>query len=195
MARRSDHTPEELKRLAIKAGRYLIERNGFAKFSARAVAARIGYTVGTLYHIFGTLDDFILHINAATLDEFYQSLTASITRRSSHPLQNLAKSYVTFCRTNFHLWEALFAHRLAKQRELPEWYAPKLARIFSVVEETLIPYVSGERGKRERAAKLLWAGIHGICVLSLSGKLAVVKAESADVLVRELVEVFILGQA
>ena len=42
MARRSEHSKEELKILAIDAAIELIEENGFSNFSARAVAAKIG---------------------------------------------------------------------------------------------------------------------------------------------------------
>jgi len=33
----------------------------------------MGYTVGTLYHLFGDLDNFILHINARTMEEWYKN--------------------------------------------------------------------------------------------------------------------------
>ena len=69
MARRSDHTREELKELAIAAGQKVISDEGFCKFSARKVAKEMGYTVGTLYNIFGDYNDIVLHINFATLDD------------------------------------------------------------------------------------------------------------------------------
>ena len=42
---------------------------GLSGFSTRQIAKKIGYTLGTLYNIFESYDDIILHINAATLDE------------------------------------------------------------------------------------------------------------------------------
>lgn len=40
---------------------------GFAHFSAREVAKRIGYSIGTIYNVFGSYDAFILAINGRTL--------------------------------------------------------------------------------------------------------------------------------
>ena len=67
MARRSDHTREELTELAIDAALALIEADGFAQFSARQVAAKIGYTVGTLYNVFGSYDSLLLHVQSQAL--------------------------------------------------------------------------------------------------------------------------------
>ena len=53
MARRNDHTRDELKEMAISAGQSIIIHEGFNKFSARKVARNIGYTVGTIYNIVG----------------------------------------------------------------------------------------------------------------------------------------------
>ncbi|MES2985279.1 MAG: hypothetical protein V4735_08845 [Pseudomonadota bacterium] len=48
MARRYDHSKEALQEMAISAGQSIIQSQGFGKFSARKVAAEIGYTVGTV---------------------------------------------------------------------------------------------------------------------------------------------------
>jgi hypothetical protein len=44
MARRSDHSKDELKEMAITAGYNIIRSQSFSKFSARKVASEIGYT-------------------------------------------------------------------------------------------------------------------------------------------------------
>ena len=48
MARRNDHSKEELQSMAIDATRSLISQAGYEGVSARKVANSIGYTVGTL---------------------------------------------------------------------------------------------------------------------------------------------------
>ncbi|MEO0642572.1 MAG: helix-turn-helix domain-containing protein, partial [Pseudomonadota bacterium] len=58
MGRRSDHTANELRQLLIECGHKLIAERGFAKFSGREAARRAGYTVGTLYNVFGSLDGY-----------------------------------------------------------------------------------------------------------------------------------------
>ncbi len=60
MARRSDHSKEEIKALAIKHAYKLIEENGEAGFKARDIAKRMGYTVGTIYYVFGNMENLRL---------------------------------------------------------------------------------------------------------------------------------------
>ena len=59
MARRSDHSREELREMALAATEEIIDQQGLAGLTARKVAAGIGYTVGTLYLVFRNLDDLI----------------------------------------------------------------------------------------------------------------------------------------
>jgi AcrR family transcriptional regulator len=195
MARRSDHTREELLEMAVVAGTQLIVEKGFSNFSARAVASSMGYTVGTLYHLFGTVDDLILHINARTLDDLHGYLTVSLTsaRGKRKPVHAMAEAQIEYCRRDFNRWSALYEHRLPPGREIPEWYLPKMSRLFDLVEEALLAHTPGRRKRARRAAKLLWAGLHGLCSLAISGKLEVVGAEPLELLAEELVESVLYG--
>jgi len=192
MARRSDHTREELKELAIHTGYELIDKKGFSEFSARQVAANMGYTVGTLYNVFGSLELFILHIHARTLDKWHTQLAQGLKRCKSNHLHFLARAYISFARKNYNLWKALFEYQTPEQA-VPDWYAQKLNRMFGLVEEALLPHINNDRRKARQAAKILWASIHGICVLSLSGKLDTVGSDRAEVLVNALLETYLRG--
>lgn len=193
MARRSDHTPEELKKLSIRKGLEIIDKNGLSAFSARKVAAAMGYTVGTLYHVFGSLDNFMLHLNGQILDDWYEDLSGGIRASRKDPLRYLAQAYIDFARQKNPRWITLFEFRLNKSTPLPGWYGEKLIRLFGLVEGALSPHVHRDAAKARRAAKVLWAGIHGICVLSLSGKLDVVGAEKTEVLVNSLIDTYLQG--
>ncbi len=99
MARRADHTREELTELAITAGAELIRKNGFAAFSARKLATAIGYTVGTLYNVFGSYDEMILRINARTLDAWFENITTALAKRKKNDaLQVITHEYIAFSR-------------------------------------------------------------------------------------------------
>src|SRR5207253_2291494 len=50
MARRSDHTRAELEALILDEGHRLMAETGYARFSAREVAKRVGYSIGTIYN-------------------------------------------------------------------------------------------------------------------------------------------------
>ncbi len=76
MARRSDHSREQLADMALAAAAALAERDGLRGVTARGIAREIGYTVGTLYNVFDNLDDLLRHMNAATMDALYEHVTA-----------------------------------------------------------------------------------------------------------------------
>jgi AcrR family transcriptional regulator len=195
MARRSDHSREELEKLAVDAGYALLAEEGLAGFSARQVAARIGYTIGTIYNVFGSYDTFLHHVHARTLDAWHDFLQEALARRGNRDaLQTLALAYVEFARTNYNLWVALFEQRREDGAPLPDWYEAKLRRLVQVAETILLPYVDHNTTKAKRATQVLWAGIHGLCVLSLSGKLKLIKADSLNALVQALVENYLRGE-
>ncbi|MFH1159062.1 MAG: TetR/AcrR family transcriptional regulator [Pseudomonadota bacterium] len=191
MARRSDHTKEELTELAIRKGIEIIDKNGVSGFSARRIARAMGYTVGTLYHVFGDLDQYMLHLNARILDEWHEDLSLGLRRTRKDPVRFLAQGYVDFARKHYNRWTTLFEFRMTRQTPLPGWYTAKLSRLFELVENAILPHAGGDLRKARRSAKVLWAGIHGICVLSLSGKLGIVGAEKPEILVKSLLDTYL----
>ena len=74
MARRSDHSREELRAMALKAGREIIMEQGVKNLTTRAVAKRMGYSPGTLYMLFENADDLKFAINVGTLVELRHRL-------------------------------------------------------------------------------------------------------------------------
>ena len=190
MARRSDHTREELTELAIEAAVALIEENGFAQFSARQVAAKIGYTVGTIYNVFGSYDALLFHVNARTLDHWYDFLQTRLKRGKAEPLRVLARGYADYARTHYNRWLALFEHHRDKSTPVPDWYQDRIGRFFAMLEDT-IPPSAGRKAKRD--AQVLWAGIHGISILSLTGRLELIGADSTDALVNALIDNYLDG--
>jgi len=194
MARRSDHTREELTELAVDAALALIEAEGFEKFSARQVAAKIGYTVGTLYNVFGSYDELLLRVNARTLDHWYGYLQARLKRGGkSEPLRVLARGYVDYARTHYNRWIALFEHHRDNSTPVPDWYEERLKRFFAMLEDIIRSHAGQDRRKARRDAQVLWAGIHGVSILSLTGRLELIGAETTDTLVNALIDNYLKG--
>ena len=99
MGRRNEHSRQQIKERAIRAGREIIESKGFSGLSARKVAGKIGYTVGTLYNVFDNFTDLICHINSETLDDLGNYLEASLKPglAGTDALIQLGNSYVPGC--------------------------------------------------------------------------------------------------
>lgn len=193
MARRSDHTRAELKTMAVQAGLELLEESGFAGFSARKVANRIGYTIGTIYNVFGTHDEFLLQVNARTLDEWYSFLKRAIAAEPEKPLHGLAHGYIRFSREHYHRWLALFEHHMANEAPLPDWYMPHVTRFFALLEDILRPLLNGDEIRVKHGARVMWSSIHGVAVLSATHKLDLVTGESAEQLAHATVDTFLAG--
>lgn len=174
MGRRNLHSREELRKLALGAARDIVEREGAAALTAREVARRIGYTVGTLYLVFTNLDDLIVHVNEQTVIELERSLEA-VNRRTRSPDQSLrllAAAYLGFALLHTNRWRMVFEHRLPEDQDAPATYRAHTAAIFALVKENLRARAPRRgKGSLDDTAVALWSAIHGICVLAVTGKL------------------------
>ena len=195
MGRRSTHTPQQLRELILDAAQNIIEAHGLAGLSAREIARRIEYSPGTIYNMFENLDDVVLHVEARVLDALDQRLSAVL--KNGEALGGalaLAHAYLAFTHEKPRLWNLLFEHHMPKDAQLPSWYQQKLELLMSRVEEALAPMFSpGREADRQRAARVLWAGVHGITSLSTADKLSVVTSESANRLIDDLVATYLAG--
>lgn len=165
MARRSDHSKQQIKEMAISAARELIREQGLPALSARKIAKQIGYTPGTLYLVFKNLDELILHINAITLQQLYHQLQ-NATKRCTTPQQcilTLGQEYLNFATENKHLWRAIFDHNLPENEIAPEWFQAHITRLYQLVEKQLKQL--DLKIDTHLAANALWSGVHGVCVL------------------------------
>lgn len=191
MARRSDHTREELKKLAVLKGQELIKEDGFSKFSARKVAKELGYSVGTLYNIFENSNDLIMNINLLTMDYMKEFVLSRIeeNKYGGEAIKNLAASYITFAQENYNLWCALFDFNIPQDYVFPEWYSSKINSLNAIVERPLIPFLKDEKEAKEMA-DVLWAGVHGICQMGFKGQLDMKKSDLMDILVGALIDYY-----
>ena len=179
--------------MALAAAREIAEAEGLKGVTARRVAARIGYSAGTLYNLFESLDDLIVRLNGETLDALYEALSGTI--RESEPeaaLHGLARGYIGFTREHPRLWALLFEHRLPEGQSLPDWHAEKILRLLGLLERALASlFTPGEEGARHHSARVLWSSLHGMVSLESAGKL--VATQTVDALVETLVVNYVAG--
>ncbi len=169
--------------MALDAAEKLVAENGRSFLTARRIASGIGYTVGSLYLVFDNLDDLALQVNARTLDRLSLQLdqTASQYQEPRRCIVELGRSYIRFAADNPHLWNMIFEIRTADEMRLPEWYQRRVLESFRGVErqfEKMRPDLPEALIKP--AARALWSGVHGICILARTGKLDVAGIESVE---------------
>lgn len=194
MARRSEHTQEQIREMVLDAAETIVIDEGFHALTVRKVAMEIGYTVGSIYMVFANMEDVIMHVKGRTLDELAEQLRRLEPRETAEQqILALANVYLEFAYRHFNRWRMIF--EAIKDAPVPEWYQQKTREMFLIVEEPfrkLLPDPT-DLEQAHLAAQALWSGVHGACVLSLNGSLGRVGAENAQVTVGILVKNFIAG--
>lgn len=176
MGRRSDHSRGELRELFLAAGRRELEKSGLAALSARAVARDVGYSVGTLYNVFGDLDSFILTVNTRTFGEWTDRLEAALAPCGDDPearIAALVAAYFAFAADYTNAWLAIFDHRRPAGMDLIEAEVAERARLTAIVDAEVARFLGRPVGAETmRLTRSLIATVHGHCVLALGGSFA-----------------------
>lgn len=173
MGRRSDHTRQELEHLFVVEGHKHMAEVGFARFSAREVAKRIGYSVGTLYNVFGTLDQLLITINTRTFQLWADYVRQRLEVSGSDRVQTLVEAYFSFARDNENSWTAIYDHHLPPDVVIPdEQNLQRGALTQIIVDEVAAVLPTQAQSEAPRLARSLIAVVHGHCVFELNGSFA-----------------------
>ena len=195
MGRRNEHSRKQIKEMAIEAGRKIIVEEGFSNLGARKIARAIGYTVGTLYNVFGNYLDIVLNINAETLDDIKNHLERSLAsgEEGVKAITTIGLSYVDYARENTNLWNALFNFHHPEDTNMPEWYVERVNSLFSIPVKALVPLFNGDAERAMDEARIIWGGVHGICLLGLTHRLSHDSEELLKSKVLSLIENYMRG--
>ncbi|MCJ2188798.1 TetR/AcrR family transcriptional regulator [Novosphingobium beihaiensis] len=194
MGRRSDHSREELRALILEEGHRQLSQVGFARFSAREVAKRIGYSIGTIYNVFGSYDALLLALNGRTLDLWLAFLEGRLAGCEEGRLDAAIEAYFDFALGHRHAWTALYDFRLPEGALPSEDYRGKVAAITAVIVREIAAVLPPDVCEEALPlARSLLASVHGHCFFALNGTfamlgegdpLAAAKARVADALAR-----------
>lgn len=186
MARRNEHSKEELREKAIAAAEAIVLQDGYRSLNARRVAAEMDYTAGTLYLVFKNFDELIMHVNGRTLDALHSTLASEKT------VEAMAVAYIHFAQQHKERWKLLYEYQPSSGNLRPEWYQEKLERLFALVERALSEEKSSIPSSQHRiAATALWGAIHGICTLELDERLKLSVEQPAVEIARYMVRRFL----
>jgi AcrR family transcriptional regulator len=148
--------------------------HGFYSFSARSVARAIGYSVGTIYNVFPSLDHLLVAINSRTFEQWNEHLRVCLTNCSGDRISALVEGYFSFARANQNLWMAIYDHRLPPEMVMAEEDAARRAALVGIVAEEVGEAVTGSSAEEvQRLARSLIATVHGHCSFDLNGSFAI----------------------
>ncbi|MCG3729802.1 TetR/AcrR family transcriptional regulator [Vibrio cincinnatiensis] len=189
MARRNDHTREELVSLTLKAAKEFLGKHSYHELSLRKIATMIGYVPSTLVNIFGNYNLLLLHVVAQTLDElaYEAKLVVNQCSEPQKALHQLAICYHDFAQKNPYRWQLIFEHNMNGET-LPEWQSERIDHMTSMLEE-LLHVIAPHRTHSEvlRTSRVLWAGVHGITLLSVDDKFFAKEPIDGKALIEDLI--------
>jgi AcrR family transcriptional regulator len=174
MARRKDHSPEELKAWVISSVLEFLQQQSAQALSLRQIAKMVGYSPGTLINLFGSYAHLLLAVNACTLDQISGRLEKKLTEADNLNAQQqlllFAQEYLAFAQQHTFQWRLLFEHRL--DEEVPDWQQNRINRLFELIELRLIALSSNAKPDQlQQASRTIWASVHGICMLQVDNKI------------------------
>lgn len=166
-------TPEVREQALQAAGRLLAER-GLKGMQARTIAARAGLSVGSIYKLFGDIEDLIRELNLRTYRDLAAHLRASLAEAAQpetavfERTMVLVRAYIEFIVTQNARFHALLTFNQRQAVAAPKAYRETEDALFGIVEGVLAggPGFEDEAFRR-RAARTLWASVHGIVTVTL----------------------------
>ena len=146
---------------------------GFGAFSAREVARRIGYSIGTIYNVFDSLDHLLIAINSRTFELWTGYLRQRVEQGGSDRIRSLVQAYFDFAREHPGLWMAIYDHRLPTGMALPDTDMQKRRALTQIVfDEIALQLPARSDSEVEHLARSLIATVHGHCTYELNGSFA-----------------------
>jgi AcrR family transcriptional regulator len=187
---------EKLRDALILAAERSINSGGLAALKTRELARDIGCANGAVYNLVADMDELILRVGSKTLKRLDASLTQAESNGPASPAETLVRialAYCDFAADNTGLWRALFEHRMAPGKPVPEWAIDEQMALFRHIYRplaTLFPKrTAAELGVTARS---LFSAVHGMVLLGLEQKLIAVPVdvlrEEIAVMVRAMVE-------
>ncbi len=195
MARRSDHSREEIKELALNATEEIVAEAGFQALSARKVASAIGYTVGTIYLVFKNLDDLIMQVNARTLETLFKEVSAHQNKNNQKEnLVQFGRAYYNFAQKNPHLWSLIFEHHVTDGGDINPDLGERIQTLFDLVESEIGSLdVKKDKAEIHAASLGLWSSVHGITILAITDKLFMADEITPQEMIDQLINNFLTG--
>jgi AcrR family transcriptional regulator len=189
----------KLREDLILAAERSISARGLAGLKTRDLAREIGCANGAVYNLVDDVDELILLVGSRTLRRLDAALTEAEAFGPPSPaatLVRIAVAYCDFADENLELWRALFEHRMAPGKPIPEWAISEQMDLFRHIYRPLA-VLFPERTPDELGvtARSLFSAVHGMVLLGLEQKLIAVPIEALRREIATIVKAIVEGLA
>ncbi|MGY3033258.1 AcrR family transcriptional regulator [Bradyrhizobium sp. USDA 4354] len=188
---------EKLRVNLIQAAEQMIAERGLAGLKTRDLAREIGCANGAVYNLVTDVDELVLRVGSRTLLRLDEALSAAESAGDPSPQETLIRiaiAYCDFAADNLQLWRALFEHRMAADKLVPDWSVHDQMQLFRHIYQPLAALFP-ERSPEELGitARSLFSAVHGMVALGLEQKLVAVPLPALRKEIATLVRAMIDG--
>jgi AcrR family transcriptional regulator len=187
----------KLRDSLILAAERRISAGGLAGLKTRELARDIGCANGAVYNLVEDMDELILRVGSRTLSRLDAALRGAETAGPASPAETLVRiaiSYCDFASENLELWRALFEHRMAPGKPIPEWAISEQMDLFRHIHRPLAALFP-RRAPAELSVttRSLFSAVHGMVLLGLEQKLIAVPIEALRNEITRIVSAMVVG--
>ncbi len=189
-------TKEEIRFDLIVKARELIRDKGLEFLTARKLAEYSGYSVGTIYNQFKSMDVLVMWENCQTLDELYQKLTTAEFGSDAYVnLNHLLEKFVDYVLDNKNLWFTLYNFHFTRvMADLELFYLRRIIKIVQLLEHNLHKlFVRVPARERKVSTEVLFVSVFALSSL-LTTEREFVRLEKRYV-VRVLFNTYLAGMS
>jgi AcrR family transcriptional regulator len=175
-ARRVSYHHGDLRNALLQAALQLVQEKRSAHFSLRDLAERVGVTQSALYRHFTDLDELLSTLCRDGFDAFGKA-ERQMMAKTSDPwarLRGLIGVYVHFATNNPAYFRIMFDSGFANRPENIGRSRPTFQYLVDVIAE-----IHGSRDGALEKAVAIWASMHGLSALMLSGQLGAILKKPA----------------
>lgn len=195
MARRADHSRNELAKLIEKTAQEIIAAQGLSALTTRKIGTAVGYSPGTIYNVFDDLNGVISRVNALTLRDLNHALAqVHLTGDVMVDAHAILQEYLSFQKAHPKLWAAVMLHSARADLSVSPEYTDALDAAFAQVEHVIAPAFQGHpENDVKTAVRVLWASLQGISSLPDDAEMVSVPGQSKADLCANLVDTYLKG--
>lgn len=166
-------TKEEIRVDLIIKAREILKDKGFDFLTARKLSEYSGYSVGTIYNQFKSMDNLVMWENCLTLDELNESLKKTeFTSDAYRNLNRLIDRFVDFVLDNKNLWFTLYNfHFKDIMDEYAIFYLKRIVKIIQLLENNLCKLFSKvSANERKVSTEVLFISLFAVSSLLTTEK-------------------------
>ena len=174
-----------------------IAAKGLSGLKSRELAAKIGIANGAVFNLVNDMDELVLRVGSRTLARLDAALSAAESGAAPSPAEKLVRIAVAYCdfaADNLELWRALFEHRMAPEKPIPQWAIEEQMNLFRHIYHPLAKlFPKWNTDELGITARSLFASVHGMVSLGLEQKLIAVPVAALREEIATIVKATIKG--